>query len=129
MLRLASLDDDKDILEQVKNIINENFSTSISADYFDTVDKLDKSRNFIEYDIYVLDIEIGDDNGLNYAKSIRETSLDSAIIFITSHPQYAIEGYSVRAIDYIMKPFDDSDLIKVVKEQLDRLRKPGTFYQ
>lgn len=55
-------------------------------------------------DIILLDIEMPYMNGLDAAKKIRETDVTVAILFITNMAQYAIRGYEVNAVDFIVKP-------------------------
>ncbi len=56
------------------------------------------------YDIIFLDIEMPLSNGIEVAKKIRETDTNAVLVFITNMPQYAIKGYEVNALDYILKP-------------------------
>ena len=56
------------------------------------------------WDLILLDIEMPLMNGIETAQKIRQLDPDVLIIFITCMAQYAIEGYSVRALDYILKP-------------------------
>ena len=56
------------------------------------------------WDLILLDIEMPLMNGMEAARKIREKDSEVIIIFITQMAQYAIEGYSVRALDYILKP-------------------------
>lgn len=58
-----------------------------------------------EYDLILMDIEMTFLNGMKAAQRIRELDPDVIIIFITNAPQYAIQGYKVNALDYILKPF------------------------
>lgn len=58
-----------------------------------------------EYDLILMDIEMTFLNGMKAAQKIRELDPDVIIIFITNAPQYAIQGYKVNALDYILKPF------------------------
>ena len=55
-------------------------------------------------DLIFLDIRIPDLAGMDVAKKIREVDQNVMIIFVTNLTQYAIEGYSVEAFDYILKP-------------------------
>lgn len=57
-----------------------------------------------EYDVIFLDIEMPGSNGLEVAREIRKRDQAVGIIFITSLAQYAIEGYEVQAIDFMVKP-------------------------
>ena len=56
------------------------------------------------WDLILLDIEMPLMNGIETARKIRQLDADVLIIFVTCMAQYAIEGYSVRALDYILKP-------------------------
>ena len=61
---------------------------------------LEKHRLF---DIYLLDIEMPDYSGFQLAAAIRDVSLEAVIIFVTSHIEYAIDGYRYSAFRYIPK--------------------------
>lgn len=56
------------------------------------------------YDIILMDIELGTVSGMEAAELIRKSDAEVVIIFITNSPQYAIRGYAVEALDYILKP-------------------------
>ena len=57
-----------------------------------------------KYDIILMDIEMQFMNGMDAARKIREVDKAVIIIFITNMAQYAIQGYEVDALDYILKP-------------------------
>ena len=57
-----------------------------------------------DYDLILMDIEMAFLNGMKAAEKIRELDKDVIIIFITNMPQYAIQGYKVNALDYMLKP-------------------------
>lgn len=57
-----------------------------------------------EYDILIFDIDMPGTNGINTARQIREQDGQAVILFITNIAQYAINGYEVEALDYIIKP-------------------------
>ena len=67
----------------------------------------------LEFDLILLDIIMGNLNGIEVAKHIRERNAVAAIIFITSNKDSAAQGYEVKALRYLMKPID-----KVVLKQL-----------
>ena len=56
------------------------------------------------YDIIFLDVEMLHLDGMETARRIRELDSDVLLIFITNMAQYAIKGYAVGALDYILKP-------------------------
>ncbi|MCH5161865.1 MAG: response regulator transcription factor [Clostridiales bacterium] len=70
-----------------------------------------------QYDIVFMDINLKGMDGMKAAHMLREKDGGVALIFITSMAQFAIEGYSVNAVDYIVKPFEYYDL----KLRMDRV--------
>ena len=59
-----------------------------------------------EWDLALLDMEMPGTNGMQTARRIRERDEGMVIIFVTQIAQFAIEGYEVGALDYILKPVD-----------------------
>lgn len=51
-----------------------------------------------------MDINLGESNGLEISKKIREIDDETIIIFVSNLAQYAVEGYEVEAMDFIVKP-------------------------
>ena len=58
------------------------------------------------YDIIMLDIEMPKINGMQAAEQIREQDTDVTLMFITNMAAYAIRGYEVGALDFVMKPIN-----------------------
>ena len=59
-----------------------------------------------DYDILLMDVEMPKMNGIDAAKEVRKSDSSVTILFITNMAQYAIEGYSVRARAYLLKPLN-----------------------
>lgn len=66
------------------------------------------------YDLILLDIVMDDTNGVELARMIREHDVDAAIIFITSNVDFALQGYDVNALHYLMKPVDAAVLERLI---------------
>ncbi len=86
----------------------------------------DNGFDFIEkypsdLDCIFMDIDMPQINGMETSKKIREIDPDVIIIFVTNLPQFAIEGYKVQALDFLLKPFKYIDL-KVELEKVNRFR-------
>lgn len=105
-MRIAVVDDSKEdaqhlaeYLEQFQMENNVIFQTKI---FYASVDFLEEYQG--KYDVIFLDIEMPGCNGLDVAREIRTKDQAVGIIFVTSMAQYAIEGYEVNAIDFMIKP-------------------------
>lgn len=59
-----------------------------------------------DWDIILMDIEMPHMNGMEAAHRLREIDQDVCLIFVTRMAQYAIEGYEVRALDFLLKPVE-----------------------
>jgi DNA-binding LytR/AlgR family response regulator len=56
-------------------------------------------------DLVILDIEMADVNGLSFYRALQHPPM---VIFTTAHPQYAVEGFNLSAVDYLLKPFSEA---------------------
>lgn len=82
------------------------------------------------FDIILMDIEMGLMNGMEAAHEIRKVDEDVIIIFITNMSQFAIQGYSVSALDYVLKPVNYVAFSESLKKAIARLKKkPETLIQ
>jgi len=73
------------------------------------------------YDILLLDVEMERMNGIDLAKRIRKDNTRAEIIFITSHFEFAGEGYEVDALHYLIKPVSDDKFIQVLNKAAEKL--------
>ena len=75
------------------------------------------------YDILLLDIEMGDMDGVTMAKHLRKDNDTVQIVFITGYSDYIAEGYEVAALHYLTKPVDGDKLFQVLTRAVGRLRR------
>ena len=69
-------------------------------------------------DIYILDMLMPKRTGIDLAHQIREAGCESAIIYITSSDDYALDAYEVRAIRYLLKPINEEKLFEALHYSL-----------
>ena len=81
-----------------------------------------------EYDIILMDIEMRFMDGMTAAEKIREHDSEVVIIFITNMPQYAIKGYLVDALDYVLKPVSYFAFSQRIDRALVRMKKRDRKY-
>lgn len=74
--------------------------------------------------VVFLDIHLGDGSGFDLLEKVNEKGkLNSQIIFITAHEQYAIKAFRFSALDFLLKPVDPEELEKVIgklKQVIDK---------
>lgn len=108
MVRIAIVEDDKKYQEQITQYLHryqDEFSVQIEIAVFDDGKKiLENYRPF--YDIILMDIEMPGTDGMTAAKKIRMIDSEVIIIFITNMAKYAIKGYEVNALDFVLKPIN-----------------------
>ena len=73
-----------------------------------------------EWDILLLDIEMGAMDGVTMAKRVREDNEAVQIVFITGFSDYIAEGYEVAALHYLLKPVNQDKLYAVLDRALER---------
>ncbi len=76
-----------------------------------------------DYDILLLDIEMGAMDGVTMAKELRKSNDTVQIIFITGYSDYISEGYEVAALHYLMKPVKEEKLCLVLDRAAEKLAK------
>ncbi|RRJ92678.1 DNA-binding response regulator [Paenimyroides tangerinum] len=87
-----------------------------------TFTNLSEAKTYIndnEIDLIFLDIEMPQQNGIDFYKSLNKKVM---VIFTTAYDQYALEGFNVSAIDYIMKPIS-FDRFKEAVEKVIKVKK------
>lgn len=105
-MRIAVIDDEKEIRETLCGYIDqfsEESGVKIETAAFPSGDALLEDYQQV-WDILMFDIDMPGTNGMETAKQIRRKDPNVVILFITNVAQYAIEGYGVDAVDYILKP-------------------------
>lgn len=106
MIKIAICEDEKEQQELLKTYINQIFEAlyiKYKLEIFNSGEELlENYQN--DTDVLLLDIQMGQINGMDTARKIRSIDDKVEIIFITSLIEYALEGYEVRAYRYLIKP-------------------------
>lgn len=105
MIRVAIVEDEPEQADVLRGMI-ERFSRE-SGTQLD-VSVFSDGKDFVQsgerFDISFLDIQMEHMDGMSAAQKIRETNSEMVIIFVTNLAEYAIEGYSVSAMTFLLKP-------------------------
>lgn len=124
MLKVAICDDEKNQLDLLKNTLSIHLDlkgVSYKIYEFESGESLLQSIINEHYDIIFSDIEMKNLNGIETAKNIRVNNKKSVIIFVTSYPDFVFQGYDVKALNYILKPYKSEKIEQVLNSALDEL--------
>lgn len=128
-MRLAIVDDDaqqRALLEEfVKKYFDERGQRFQCVCYASSVDFV--SDYNVPFDIILLDIDMPHLNGIDAAKKIRRVDEHAVILFITHMAQYAIRGYEVQALDFMVKPVTYFNLSAKLTRALRQIPRRHTF--
>ena len=104
MLRLAICDDMPDFSNHTKHLIERWNVDNLVIEVFDNGDSLIAAHVANPFDIILLDIIMPLLNGIDTAAEIRKSDKTVKIIFLTSSSEFAIDSYSGKATNYLLKP-------------------------
>lgn len=81
------------------------------------------------FPILFLDIYMSGENGVEVAKELREFDSDCLLIFTTTSVDHALDGFKVRAMQYLVKPYEEAELTKLIDEILSRIPDFGKYIE
>lgn len=120
MIKCLAIDDEPLALAQLSGYISRvPFLTLVKSchDAFEAMETLAEE----EVDLIFVDINMPDLNGLDFVRSLIVKPL---VVFTTAYLEYAVEGFKVDAVDYLLKPFEFQDLLKAA----DKARKQYEYH-
>ena len=120
-MRIAVCDDEELFRIEFKTILDKVLVNSeYDIDTFSGGSSLYEAFLKTPFDLVFLDIEMPGIDGITLAKRLRAVSENVQIVFLTSHIEYALEGYEVNALRYLVKPVDINKLGEVLKYIQDK---------
>lgn len=109
--------------KQIENWSKDN-NVNISIENFTTAESfLFQWSDYDKYDIIFLDIKLSKMSGIELSNKIREKNKIVDIVFVTGFFKYALHGYKVGALQYLMKPIDKLDLYFCLNKTLERINE------
>lgn len=107
MIRCIAIDDEPLSLAQICTYISKIPYLELVGKCRDALEAM-KIISETQVDLMFVDINMPDLNGLDFVRSLTQKP---KVIFTTAYSEYAIEGYKVEAVDYLLKPFSFQDLL------------------
>ena len=122
MLRIAVVEDDAPTREKLCTLIRDH---AVSKGKDLAVTPLEDGSSLLGgalsgYDIIFLDIMLPGLTGMEVAERIRAGDPDVVLVFITNAAQYAIKGYAVGALDFVLKPVNPYEFLVKLERALER---------
>lgn len=124
MIHIAIVEDEAFYVQQIQNYMEryqQESQREISVTvYSDGEDILDNYKG--DYDIILMDIQMRFMDGMTAAEKIRQMDQKVIIMFITNMIQYAVRGYEVDAMDYVVKPVEYFSFSQKLDKAVGRMR-------
>lgn len=111
-LKCAIVDDEPLALSLIESYVNKTPFLTLEGKYSSAVQAM-KELPDKQVDLLFLDIQMPELNGLEFSKMVAPTT---RIIFTTAFEQYAIDGYKVNALDYLLKPISYVDFLQAANK-------------
>lgn len=108
MITCIAVDDEPLALKQLVGFIKRTPFLQLSGEFLSAKGASDFLENH-SVDLIISDINMQDVNGMQFVKSLDNPPL---VIFSTAYEEYALEGFKVDAIDYLLKPYGYNDFLK-----------------
>lgn len=125
MIQIAFCDDNPKELSNLNHYMTQyNLDRNLNCDYdvfsngLDLIAAIDNGK---DYNLYVLDIIMPGLTGMDLAKEIRIRNKHAVILFLTSSPEFALESYTVKAHNYVLKPIAQSQFYSIFDDLIDTL--------
>jgi len=117
-------DDDYNAYEQIKDFVTRHsiiYNFEFEIFYCKTGTELLEST--VDYHLLFLDIMLGDSNGIEIGKTLRNRNNTALFAIVTNRRDLALEGYKTHAFRYILKPITKDKIFDVLDETLETLNR------
>lgn len=127
-IRTLIIDDEPIALEKLKSYTEQIPALYLEKECSDGLEALNY-LNEHDVDLIITDINMPDLNGVDLIKSLKGSPF---VIFITAYSEFAVDSYSVSAVDYLLKPYSFVDFSRAVNKVVERFqakKKGGMEYR
>lgn len=125
MIRVLAVDDEPLALQKIATYIGKVPFLELAGQCQSALE----ARQFLQNDIVdaiFCDINMPDLNGMDFIKMLSTPPL---VVFTTAYAEYAVEGFKVNAVDYLLKPYDLQDFIRAANRIRERLEVRGERFE
>lgn len=118
-MKIAVCDDNHEELHRVASLLEDyqaEKTVSISLRLFGSSVELASIAQQENFDLYLLDVLMPALNGMELAREIQTFNTAVPILFLTSSPEFAVESYTVHAVNYLLKPVSRESLFSALND-------------
>ena len=123
-MRIAIVDDISEERTLLRNRLESQFSRrNVHVDIFEyeNGETFLTSAKECPFTVVFLDIYMNGSNGIDTAKELRRSDTDCLLIFTTTSTDHALEGFQVRALHYLVKPYSENDISVLADDPADKV--------
>lgn len=114
-IRTLLVDDEPLMCQELQVLLEDYRDIEVIASCHNSHEALEKIID-LQPDLIFLDIQMPGKSGIQIAKSIAHLPHIPMVVFATAYQNYAIDAFGVNAVDYILKPFDESDIDRAIRK-------------
>jgi len=130
MIRIAIVEDESHYKEQLIEFLQkfeQELGEHIEIETYSDGDEFVEDYK-AQFDIILMDVQMRFMDGMSAAEEVRKMDSEVVIIFITNMAQYAIKGYAVDALDYILKPISYFQFSQRLHRAIERMKRREEHY-
>ncbi len=129
MIRIGICDDSPIFLKETKSIIDgwDGSGKNIITEVYEDADMLISAHSQNPFDIILLDVVMPILNGIEAAKELRANDKNVKIVFLTSSSEFAVDSYTVKASNYLLKPIDQTRLLTSLSEMISEIQSISKY--
>lgn len=113
------IDDEPPASEVLKYYIDKTPNFDVADIFYDPIEALEGLRHK-KVDVFFCDVEMPDINGLQLLESLcLHQNKGALVVIVSAHTKYAVDGFNINAIDYLLKPVSFARYLKTTQKILD----------
>ena len=130
MIRIAICDDEKKMLDEmsgyIKNYAEKKNKCELEVFRYDSANSLMSAiEDGRAFDVFLLDVYIGDEMGTSLARDIRKLGIESPIVFATTSVEHAPQSYEMGTLRYLIKPINPAKFYEALDVAIASAEKLG----
>jgi DNA-binding LytR/AlgR family response regulator len=118
-IRALLVDDEAPARSELRYLLSAHADVEVVGEAASASEALALARA-VPYDVVFLDVQMPGLTGLEAAPLVRDRRRPPAVVFVTAHPEYALDAFAVEAFDYLVKPVDPDRLARVIERLRER---------